>query len=219
MTRRTWGRRERGGAWVRGGRMGSRARLGWLGVTYVVEDGGVGVHGGGHGRGAAVGILQVEEGRSAVDGLEDLGGPVGRGDHGGGLAGHLREGRRVDGERDRSAMGDGGGVSRGAVAARYPGARETAFRDGSKARGGVKMAPSRRGSGGSATRATRDGRRGIASRFNLASASSMSETGKGSRRVAPRRWPGCWRPRPDRAARSPAPRSLPRRQPGAASAR
>ena len=109
MTRRTWGRRERGGASVRGGRMGSRARLGWLGVTYVVEDGGVGVHGGGHGRGAAVGILQVEEGRSAVDGLEDLGGPVGRGDHGGGLAGHLREGRRVDGERDRSAMGDGGG--------------------------------------------------------------------------------------------------------------
>jgi hypothetical protein len=88
--------------------MGSRAGLGWLGVTYVVEDGGVGVHGGGHGRGAAVGILQVEEGRSAVDGLEDLGGPVGRGDHGSGLAGHLRERSRVDGERDRSAMGDGG---------------------------------------------------------------------------------------------------------------
>ena len=41
--------------------MGSRAGLGWLGVTYVVEDGGVGVLGGGHGRGAAVGILQVEE--------------------------------------------------------------------------------------------------------------------------------------------------------------
>jgi len=184
-------------------------------VTYVVEDRGVGVHGSGHGRGPAVGILKVEEGRSAVDGLEDLGGPVGRGDHGGGLSGHLRrERRRMDGERDGSAMGDRG-RSRAAPSRR--GFRVRAFRRSVTGRKN-DIIPTR-GSGGSATRATRDGRPGVASRFNLVSVSSTSETKKGSWRIAPRRWPECPRPRPDRAVGSPATRSLPRRQPGAASAR
>ena len=84
--------------------------------TYEVEHGAVLVHGGGHGGGASVRILQVQQRRTAPHRFEDLGGAVRRGDHGGGLAGVLRSGKHVEGPHGGDwSDAKGGGDSRGAV--------------------------------------------------------------------------------------------------------
>ena len=59
------------------------------------------VHGGSHRGGAPVGILEVQERGTATEGLEDLRVAVGGGDHGGGLAGHLKD-RTNRSETDRT---------------------------------------------------------------------------------------------------------------------
>lgn len=57
--------------------------------THVVEDAGMAVHGGGHGRGTPVRVLQVEERRSAVHRLENVSGSGAGGQHRSRLAGVL----------------------------------------------------------------------------------------------------------------------------------